>query len=115
MQLFTCVLEHVFENNYLYHFRMHDGTHIKRRNYLEEEICRFVGGSNVAYRYVSRNVSFAPTYETMFSENHRKGWEVGLQYVPIKNIVADAFYFHGKKLDTGLNSKTIYGRVRWYF
>lgn len=72
-------------------------------------------GAHAAYRYVSRNVSFAPTYETMFSENHRKGWEVGLQYVPFKNVVADAFYFHGKKLDTDLNSKTIYGRVRWYF
>lgn len=72
-------------------------------------------GAHVAYRYVSRNVSFAPTYETMFSANHRKGWEVGLQYVPFKNIVADAFYFHGKTLDTDVNSKTIYGRVRWYF
>ena len=72
-------------------------------------------GLHAAYRYVSKNVSFAPTYESMFSENHRKGWEVGAQYVPFKNIMADAIYFHGKKLDTDLKSKTIYGRVRWYF
>ena len=72
-------------------------------------------GAYAAYRYVSKNVSFAPTYESMFSENHRKGWEVGLQYVPVKNILADAIYFHGKRLNTNLGSKTLYGRVRWYF
>ena len=72
-------------------------------------------GAHAAYRYVSRNVSLAPTYESMFSENHRKGWEIGVQYVPFKNIMADAVYFQGKKLDTDLDSKTLYGRVRWYF
>ena len=72
-------------------------------------------GAHAAYRYVSRNVSLAPTYESMFSENHRKGWELGVQYVPFKNILADAVYFQGKKLDTDLDSKTLYGRVRWYF
>ena len=72
-------------------------------------------GAHAAYRYVSRNVSLAPTYESMFSENHRKGWEIGLQYVPVKNIMADIIYFQGKELDTDLDSKTLYGRVRWYF
>ncbi len=72
-------------------------------------------GIHAAYRYISKNVTFAPTYETMFTENHRKGWELGVQYVPVKNILADAFYFQGKTLDTNLDTKTLYGRVRWYF
>ena len=72
-------------------------------------------GAYAAYRYVSKNVSFAPTYESMFTQNHRKGWELGVQYVPVTNILADAVYFQGKTLDTDLKSKTLYGRVRWYF
>ena len=72
-------------------------------------------GAYAAYRYISKNVSFAPTYESMFSQNHRKGWELGVQYVPVTNILADAVYFQGKTLNTDLNSKTLYGRVRWYF
>jgi len=72
-------------------------------------------GAHAAYRYVSKNVSLAPTYESMFSLNHRKGWEVGLQYVPLKNIMADVVYFQGKELDTDRDTKTLYGRVRWYF
>ncbi len=72
-------------------------------------------GMHAAYRYVSRFVSLAPTYESMFSENHRKGYEVGLQYVPVRNVLTDICYFDGKKLDTGNNSNTLYGRVRFYF
>ena len=72
-------------------------------------------GAYAAYRHVSKCVSFAPTYESMFSQNHRKGFEVGLQYAPVQNILADVLYFHGKKLDTDLDSKTLYGRVRFYF
>ena len=72
-------------------------------------------GAHAAYRYVSKNVSMAPTYESMFSQNHRKGWEVGLQYVPFKNIMTDVIYFEGKELNTDRDSKTIYGRARWYF
>ncbi len=72
-------------------------------------------GAHAAYRYVSRNVSFAPTFESMFSLNHRKGWELGVQYVPFHHIMADAVYFQGKTLDTDLDTKTLYGRVRFYF
>ena len=72
-------------------------------------------GAYAAYRYISKCVSFAPTYESMFSRNHRKGFEVGLQYVPARNILADVLYFQGKTLDTDRDSKTLYGRVRFYF
>ena len=68
-----------------------------------------------AYRYVSPYVSLAPTYETMGSGNKRKGYEVGFNYAPAKNIMADAMYFDGKQLDTGRDTKTVFARARFYW
>lgn len=72
-------------------------------------------GAHLAYRHISSFVSFAPTYESMFSENDRKGWELGIQYTPMTNILADVLYFKGKKLSSDRDSNTFFGRVRWYF
>ncbi len=71
-------------------------------------------GAYAAYRYISQNVSFAPTYDTMYSENHRKGFEVGVEYALMKNAKAEVLYFQGKKLDTNQNTSTIYGMVRLF-
>ena len=68
-----------------------------------------------AYRYVSPNVSFGPTFETMGLKNNRKGVEFGVNFAPAKRIMADAAYFDGKDLSTHRDSKTVFGRVRWYF
>ena len=72
-------------------------------------------GIYVAYRRLSPNVSFAPTYLALSSHNNRKGVEFGMSWSPWKNIVADAGYFTGETLTTKLDSDTIYGRVRAFF
>ena len=73
-------------------------------------------GIYAAYRRISPNVSFAPTYFTMSnSHNNRKGVEFGLSYTPFKNIVADLQYFTGEVLTNGRDSDTIFGRVRAFF
>lgn len=72
-------------------------------------------GAWLAYRHISPFVSLAPTYETYFSKNDRKGWEIGAQYVPAKNITAEVQYLNGKTLTTDQNSQTFFGRVRFFF
>ena len=72
-------------------------------------------GIYVAYRRLSPNVSFAPTYLALSDHNNRKGVEFGMSWSPWKNIVADAGYFTGETLTTKLDSDTLFGRVRAFF
>ena len=72
-------------------------------------------GIYAAYRYISPFVSLAPTYDTMGFKNNRKGYEIGLSYVPMKNLLTDIAYFDGKQLDTDRDSDTLWCRARLYF
>ena len=48
-------------------------------------------------------------------KNNRKGYEIGLSYVPMKNLLTDIAYFDGKQLDTDRDSDTLWCRARLYF
>ncbi len=72
-------------------------------------------GIYAAYRYISPFVTVAPTYDTMGFAVNRKGWEAGLSYAPLKNVVANISYFAGKQLDTDRDSNTLWARARIWF
>ena len=73
-------------------------------------------GAYAAYRHIGENVSFAPTYDTFTNITNKKGWEIGAEYVPLKNIHTYAYYFDGKDLaNTDRKTKTIFGRVSFFF
>ena len=47
---------------------------------------------------------------------NKKGWEVGAEYVPFKNIHTYASYFDGKDLaNSDIKTKTLFGRVSFFF
>ena len=72
-------------------------------------------GAFVAYRYVGKNVGFAPTFDTWYSITNKKGVEFGATYSPMKNTWAKLSYFHGKTLDTRQTDRQFFGRVSFYF
>jgi hypothetical protein len=73
-------------------------------------------GAYAAYRHIGENVSFAPTYDTFTNITNKKGWEIGAEYVPLKNIHTYAYYFDGKDLaNSDVKTKTIFGRVSFFF
>ena len=73
-------------------------------------------GAYAAYRHIGQNASLAPTYNTIaFGGVNRKGWELGLSYVPFKNVTTDISYFRGKQLATNNSSNTWFARARFMF
>ena len=72
-------------------------------------------GVFAAYRYVGKNVGFAPTFDPWYSTTNKKGFEVGATYSPLKNTFTKFSYFQGKTLDTNRTDKQIFGRVSWFF
>ena len=72
-------------------------------------------GINAAYRYVSDNVSFAPTYDTYSLTSNKKGVDIGVDWAPLHNTYVALNYFWGKMLDTDEKDKTFFGRVSWFF
>ena len=77
-------------------------------------------GAYVAYRHVGANVSLAPTYSTDHLGNGRtsygtKGIDLGIGYVPFKNVLTQVQYFNGKELSTDAKVQTLYGRVSFFF
>lgn len=69
-----------------------------------------------AYRHIGQNASLAPTYNTIsFGGVNRKGWEIGVAYVPLKNVTTDISYFRGKQLSNGQDSNTFFVRARIQF
>jgi len=72
-------------------------------------------GAFAAYRYVGRNVGFAPTFDVWYSTTNKKGVEFGATCSPMKNTWAKLSYFHGKTLDTRQTDKQLFGRVSFYF
>ena len=72
-------------------------------------------GISADYRYVSDNVSLAPTYDTWFGTSHKKGIDLGIDWTPIDNTYVKIGYFTGKTLDTKEDDKTFFSRVSWFF
>ena len=73
-------------------------------------------GAYAAYRHIGQNVSFAPTYDTFSNISNKKGWEVGTEYVPFKNVHAYLYYFDGEKLDgNNVDTHSLFGRVSFFF
>ena len=73
-------------------------------------------GAYAAYRSLGENTAFAPTYDTYSTYTNKKGWEVGAEYVPFKNIHTYASYFDGQDLaNSDVKTKTLFGRVSFFF
>ena len=72
-------------------------------------------GAWAAYRYVSSNASFMPTYDTYTQTTNKKGVELGLGWAPLDNIRTEIQYFDGKCLEDDNDMETLYARVSWFF
>ena len=75
-------------------------------------------GAYAAYRHLGQNVSFAPTYDTAVLMNNggMRGWEIGADYTPFKNVYTAVSYFNGDKLgNTDKDAKVLFGRVSFFF
>ena len=76
-----------------------------------------------AYRYLGNYATIVPTYDC--SVYGAKGWELGLDYVVMKNVIAYAYYFDGKYIDSDFAAtqstsgkrdvNQLFGRVELYF
>ncbi|MBO6305074.1 MAG: putative porin [Selenomonadaceae bacterium] len=76
-------------------------------------------GTHVAYRKLGRLVALSPQFDTAEFVTGVKGWELGLDYVPFKNVEASVIYFHGKDIEKvpGYDdaAKVLFGRVSFFF
>ena len=70
-------------------------------------------GAWVAYRHLGQNVDLFNTYDAI--EAGQKGWELGANYTPFKNVVAVARYGKNKDLHTDVKSDRIFGQVNFLF
>ncbi|MBR1761704.1 MAG: putative porin [Schwartzia sp.] len=74
-------------------------------------------GAFVAYRKLGANAVLAPTYDAHAGADH-KGWEIGVDVVPMKNFMATIKYFHGKCMNLGdndTNHKTLFTELNFFF
>ena len=77
-------------------------------------------GAYAAYRYVAPNAGLAPTFSTDHltggvTTYGTKGWDFGIGYVPLKNVLTQIGYFNGKELETKDKAETLFGRVSFFF
>ena len=70
-------------------------------------------GMWAAYRYLGQNTALFSTYDAILAG--QKGWEVGANYAPFKNIVATLRYGNGKDLLTDNSVENLFGRVEVFF
>ena len=70
-------------------------------------------GAFVAYRHLGNYGVIAPTYNTMW--NNQKGFNCGVQFAPLKNVVAMVEYFKGKEITTDNDQSIFFTRVEMYF
>ena len=76
-------------------------------------------GAYAAYRHLVNNVAFVPTYDTatagMLNQGGSKGWEIGADYTPFKNVYTAVSYFDGKHLANDQDDQVLFGRVSFFF
>ena len=70
-------------------------------------------GAYTAYRYLGTYTSVFGTEDAQ--KVGAKGWEVGMNYTPFKNVVALAKYFNGKTIDSDRDVDTLWGRIQFLF
>ena len=76
-------------------------------------------GAHVAYRKLGQTVALAPQFDTAEVMTGVKGWNVGFDYIPFKNVQTSIAYFHGKDITkiNGVDDKAqvLFGRVSFFF
>ena len=70
-------------------------------------------GAWAAYRYLGQNTALFSTYDAILAG--QKGWEVGANYAPFKNVVATLRYGNGKSLLENHDVENLFGRVEVFF
>ena len=70
-------------------------------------------GAWAAYRYLGDNTALFSTFDAILAG--QKGWEVGANYAPFKNVVATLRYGNGKDLRTDNDIENLFGRVEVFF
>ena len=70
-------------------------------------------GAWVAYRHLGQNAMVASTYDAV--ELGEKAWEIGANYAPFKNVVAQVRYADGKQILGTKDVSKVFGRVNFYF
>ena len=70
-------------------------------------------GAWVAYRHLGQNALVASTYDAV--QANEKAWEIGANYAPFKNVVAQVRYADGKEILGTKDVSTVFGRVNFYF
>ena len=70
-------------------------------------------GAWVAYRHLGQNALVASTYDAV--QANEKAWEIGANYAPFKNVVAQVRYADGKKILGTKDVSTVFGRVNFFF
>ena len=70
-------------------------------------------GAWAAYRYLGQNTALFSTFDAILAG--QKGWEVGANYAPFKNVVATLRYGNGKDLLNDHDIENLFGRVEVFF
>ncbi|SFW29057.1 hypothetical protein [Selenomonas ruminantium] len=70
-------------------------------------------GAWAAYRYLGYGAAIHPTWDVV--KSGQKGFEIGVKYVPLKNIVAQLQYGNGKLISEDKKFQSIFGRVEILF
>lgn len=70
-------------------------------------------GMWAAYRNLGYNTALFSTYNALLQG--QKGWEVGANYAPFKNVVATLRYGNGKETWTDDKIENLFGRVEFFF
>jgi hypothetical protein len=70
-------------------------------------------GMWAAYRNLGYNTALFSTYDALLQG--QKGWEVGANYAPFKNVVATLRYGNGKETWTNDKIENLFGRVEFFF
>ncbi|MBE6085165.1 MAG: S-layer protein [Selenomonas ruminantium] len=70
-------------------------------------------GAWVGYRYLGAAAALHPTYDVV--KSGYKGLELGVKYVPFKNIITQVQYGTGSKIADNTKYNTLFGRVEFLF
>ena len=70
-------------------------------------------GAWAAYRHIGQNAVIKNPFDVI--KVGQKGWEIGANYTPFKNVVAQARYGNGKTIAGDKDVQNIFGRVEFFF